>query len=194
MDLKVSNMENQETEFVTEEKTPEFYFKKHVVKALLGALYYLIVYIPFILPFKVWGKAATRVSALWESKSISYNENSAKYPIYSFYFNYFINFIFDAVMVLIWPLGFIFVTFFFFKDFEQTPFFDYYIITLLKIYLSVIGIRLMKETYFFIINNLGSWLLNTIINIGKLVKNMWLLNFVYKKKLNHIKEINTNEL
>ena len=63
-------MEDKVTNIANETKTEDFDFKKHFVKASLGALYYLFVYIPFILPYKIWGKAATRISLLWENKSI----------------------------------------------------------------------------------------------------------------------------
>ena len=104
-------MENQEKQFAVELKTGEFDFKEHALKAILGALYYLFIYIPFILPFKIWGKAATRVSSLWDTKSLAYNENNSNYPIYLFYFEYMINFIFDAVTVLMWPIGFIYFSY-----------------------------------------------------------------------------------
>ena len=32
------------------------------------------------------------------------------------------------------------------------------------------------------INNLVSWILEMIVNVGKLIKNVWLLNFVVKRK------------
>ena len=78
-------------EYAIEPKTADFSFKEHLGKAFLAALYYIFVYIPFILPFLIWGKAASRISAVWDSKSIAYDENKAKYPLYLFYFNYIIN-------------------------------------------------------------------------------------------------------
>lgn len=61
-------MENQN--IATDVKTEDFDFKKHFANALTGALFYIFVYIPIILPFKIWGKAATRISLIWEKKII----------------------------------------------------------------------------------------------------------------------------
>lgn len=174
-------MENQEKQFAVELKTGEFDFKEHALKAILGALYYLFIYIPFILPFKIWGKAATRVSSLWDTKSLAYNENNSNYPIYLFYFEYMINFIFDAVTVLIWPIGFIYITYTFMHVMEFNNFMDNYVKLLLGLYTSVIFVRAGKETLFFVINNLVIWVLGVLVNIGKFIKNLWLLNFVIKK-------------
>lgn len=171
-------MENQDREIAVEVKTEDFKFKEHALKALLGSLYYIFVYIPFILPIKIWGKAAARISLVWDSKSISYNENNSKYALFSFYFNYIINFIFDACSVLIYPIGFIYCTY----TLTQNTDFTGYIASLFGVYSSVCAIRFAKETLFFMINNLVSWILEMIVNVGKLIKNVWLLNFVVKRK------------
>ena len=68
-------MEKINSNLISEVKTEDFDLKKHLKNAFLGSLYYLFIYIPFILPFKVWSKAATRISKLWEEKSLVYNEN-----------------------------------------------------------------------------------------------------------------------
>ena len=175
-------MENKVTNIANEIQTEDFDFKKHFVKASLGALYYLFVYIPFILPFKIWGKSATRISLLWENKSIIYNEKYNGYPLYLFYFNYIINFIFDALIFLAWPVGLIYGTYSYIDAFDYMGFFDGYIVSLFTYYFSVLAIRLAKETLFFVLNSLVIWLLEVIRNIGLLIKNIWLLNFVIKKK------------
>ena len=165
-----------------ETKTADFDVKEHLANAALGALYYLIVYIPFILPFHIWGKAATRISLLWEHKSIQYNENKGDYPLYLFYFHYIINFIFDALMFLVWPIGLIVATYNYIDALEYANLYDVYILELFTYYFSVISIRLAKETLFFVLNYLIKWLFSVLKNIGLLIKNMWLLNFVIKKK------------
>ena len=176
-------MENQDREIAVEVKTEDFNFKEHALKALLGSLYYIFVYIPFILPIKIWGKAAARISLVWDSKSISYNENNSKYALFSFYFNYIINFIFDACSVLIYPIGFIYYTYELIDTSLEFKYaFEAYIIGLVQVYVSVVAIRFAKETLFFMINNLVSWILEMIVNVGKLIKNVWLLNFVVKRK------------
>jgi hypothetical protein len=190
-------MENQDREIAEEVKTEDFSFKKHALKAILGSLYYIFIYIPFILPIKIWGKASARISLVWDSKSISYNENNSKYPIYLFYFNYLINFVFDAFSVLIWPIGFIYCVYSYIDNIKYADFVQDFIMVLVPIYLSVIVIRFAKETLFFMINNLVSWVLEVISNIGKLIKNLWLLNIVVKRKEDSKKpmqKINTSEL
>ena len=169
-------------EYAIEPKTADFSFNEHLGKALLAALYYIFVYIPFILPFKIWGKAASRISAVWDSKSIAYDENKAKYPLYLFYFNYIINFMFDAYILLAWPLGLIYIIIMTIISIPHVYVVQGIIIPLIAVYVSVVLIRFAKETLFFIINNLISWLFEVIINIGKFIKNLWLLNFVFRRK------------
>jgi hypothetical protein len=164
-----------------EPKTEDFNFGEHFLNALLAALYYIFVYIPFILPFKIWGKAVTRLSLIWDQQSISYDENGAKYPIHWFGFNYIVNFIFDAIIFLVIPLGFVVLTYIYIQNYEYAET-SSYIGQMLLAYFSVIGVRLSKEILFFILNNLIPWLLQILINIGSLLKNLWLLNLVIKKK------------
>lgn len=179
--FKIQTMENKNIAF--DKKTEDFDFKKHFVNALLGALYYVFVYILIFLPFKIWGKAATRISLLWERKSLEYSEETSDYPVLYFYFLYLVNFILDAIIFLIWPLGFLFQSYLYFIKFElQTPFFNSYILVLIGIYLSVIAIKIGKEILYFFLNVLLKWFIDVVINIGKLIKNAWLLNFIYKKK------------
>lgn len=174
-------MENHN--IATDVKTEDFDFKKHFVNALIGALYYIFVYIPIILPFKIWSKAATRISLLWEKKSLGYNENDSDYPVLYFYFIYLVNFLLDAVIFLIWPLGFLFQTYQYFIEYEANqPFFEAYVLVLLGIYLSVIYLKIVKEIIYYFLNTLLKWFIEVLTNVGKLIKNIWLLNFVYKKK------------
>jgi len=184
--MEIQKQMNTTKEIAVEPKTGDFDFKEHALKALLSALYYIFVYIPFIFPFLVWGKAASRLSSLWDNKSIKYDENKAQYPAFYFYFNYLINFVFDAYILLIWPLGLIYVAYQYISVVKFFPVIDgliyYLLIPLFSVYASVIIIRLMKEALFFILNNLITWIFNVIINIGKLIKNAWLLNIVIRKK------------
>ena len=178
-------MENNNSAYVNEIKTEDFDVKKHLLNATLGSLYYLFLYIPFILPFKIWCKAATRLSLLWEQKKLMYNEKESNYPLVLFYFYYFVNFLFDAVMFLVWPIGFLWYTFKFIDNYEYLPFFEGYILVLFGIYVSVLLIKLQKEILFFIINTLISWILDVLKNIGRFIKNAWLLNFVHRNKTNN---------
>jgi len=179
-------METNNSGTVNEIKTEDFNPKKHLLNATLGSLYYIFLYIPFILPFKIWSKAATRLSLLWEQKTLMYNENKNNYPLILFYFHYIINFLFDAIMFLIWPLGFIWSTYNFDGRYYIDPgTFEGYMYMLLTVYMSVLIVKLQKEILFFIINNLFTWLFDVIKNIGKLIKNAWLLNFVHRDKTNN---------
>jgi len=179
--FNLRKMENHN--IATDVKTEDFDFKKHFLNALLGALYYIFVYVPIILPFKIWGKAAARISLLWEKKSLGYNENDSTYPVLYFYFMYLVNFLIDAVIFLIWPLGFLFQTYQYFIEYEANPpFFEAYVLVLLGLYLSVISLKIVKEIIYYFLNTLLKWFIEVLTNIGKLIKNIWLLNFVYKKK------------
>ena len=170
----------EQTTIAEEQKTENFNFSQHFVKALIGALYYLILYIPFILPFNIWGKATTRLSHVWESKSLAYSEDNGTYPLHSFYLKYIVNFIFDAAMFLVWPVGLV-MTIKARIDNEGMEIMDV-LIMLFTYYIFVVAIRVMKEVLFFILNTLVSWFLDVIKNIGQLIKNIWLLNIVIKRK------------
>jgi hypothetical protein len=170
----------EQTTIAEEQKTENFNFSQHFVKALIGALYYLILYIPFILPFNIWGKATTRLSHVWESKSLAYSEENGAYPLHNFYLKYVVNFIFDAAMFLVWPIGLV-MTIKARIDNEGMEIMDV-LIMLFTFYIYVVGIRVMKEVLFFILNTLISWFLDVIKNIGQLIKNVWLLNIVIKRK------------
>ena len=73
-------MEQEKT--IRDAQTEDFSFGSHALKALMAAGYYLLLYIPFILPYIIWGKAATRLALFWDSKSIAYNENDKIYPLH----------------------------------------------------------------------------------------------------------------
>ena len=160
--------------------TEKFDFSKHFLNALLGSLYYIFVYIPFILPFKVYSHAAVRISKLWESKSLGYDESKSDYPLFLFYFKYVVNFIFDAAIFLAWPVGIIYSAYFYIDNSFVT--FEAMMYMIAAFYLSVLYTRFLKEILNFFLNYLVVWLLDVIKNIGKFIKNAWLLNFVLKQK------------
>tara|TARA_B100000482_G_C12591735_1_gene291804 strand:- start:932 stop:1450 length:519 start_codon:yes stop_codon:yes gene_type:complete len=163
-----------------QQQIENFNFNKHFLNAILGSLYYVFVYIPFILPFKIWGQAAARISILWEKKSLGYDEKKSNYPLFIFYFKYVVDFVFDAAIFLAWPFGIIFSTY---TYIDSTYFnFEDFILMLGGFYLSVLYTRFLKELLNFFLNYLVVWMLDVIKNIGLLIKNMWLLNFVFKNK------------
>ncbi|MDB4148160.1 hypothetical protein N9591_00190 [Flavobacteriaceae bacterium] len=97
---------------------------------------------------------------------------------------------FEIVIDRFFIISFLFgvILFFsFFDNCEYTPFIEGYIFVLLTVYSSILIIKLQKEILFFIVNNLLSWLFDVLRNIGKLIKNAWLLNFVHRNKLNNSK-------
>ena len=167
---------------IRDPETGEFDFNKHGLNALFAALYYVVVYIPFILPFHIWGKAATRLSLLWENRSLQYNENDKAYPLFAFYFIYIVNFLIDAIIFLSWPLGFLMIAKTYMVDAEFSGFLEVFAIPLFAIYVSVITWKLIKEAFYFMLNNLIVWFFEVIAEIGRFIKNMWKLNFVIKRK------------
>lgn len=171
-------MEPEKT--IRDAQTEDFSFGSHALKALMAAGYYLLLYIPFILPYIIWGKAATRLALVWESKSIAYNENDKTYPLHSFIVMYYIYFLFDALIFLSWVLGFLFAIY------AMTEEVSAGVMVLIGVYLSVIGIKAAKEVFYFILNHilvaLWKWILNVISAIGRFCIHAWGLNFVYRKK------------
>jgi len=171
-------MEQEKT--IRDAQTEDFSFGSHALKALMAAGYYLLLHIPFILPYIIWGKAATRLALVWDSKSIAYNENDKIYPLHTFIVMYYIYFIFDAVIFLSWILGLLFALF------SMTQEVSAGLMVLIGAYVSVIGIKAAKEVFYFILNHilvaLWKWILNVISAIGRFWIHVWGLNFVYRKK------------
>lgn len=171
-------MEQDKT--IRDAQTEDFSFGSHALKALMAAGYYLLLYIPFILPYIIWGKAATRLALFWDSKSIAYNENDKIYPFHTFIVMYYIYFVFDAVIFLSWIVGLLFALF------SMTQEVSAGLMVLIGAYVSVIGIKASKEVFYFILNHilvaLWKWMLNVISAIGRFWIHVWGLNFVYRKK------------
>jgi len=173
-------MEQDET--IRDPQTGDFDFNKHGLNALFAALYYPVVYLPFILPFHVWSKAATRLSLIWENRSLQYNEKDKTYPLFAFYFIYIVNFLIDAVIFLTWPLGFLLITYIYTVEMEFEMFLESFLIPLFSIYVSVVTWKLIKEIFYFMLNNLIVWFFEVIAEIGRFIKNVWKLNIVIKRK------------
>jgi len=171
-------MENEK--IIRDQQTENFDFGSHALKALMAAGYYLLLYIPFILPYYIWGKAATRLALFWDSKSIAYNENDKIYPLHTFIVMYYIYFVFDAVIFLSWILGLLFALY------SMTQEVSAGLMVLIGAYASVIGIKAAKEVFYFILNHilvaLWKWILNVVSAIGRFWIHVWGLNFVYRKK------------
>jgi hypothetical protein len=171
-------MEQEKT--IRDAQTEDFSFGSHALKALMASGYYLLLYIPFILPYIIWGKAATRLSLFWDSKSIAYNENDKTYPLHSFIVMYYIYFLFDALIFLSWILGFLFAIYTMTQEVSEG------LMVLIVVYLCVIGIKAAKEVFYFILNHilvaLWKWILNVISAFGRFCIHAWGLNFVYRKK------------
>ena len=171
-------MENEK--IIRDQQTENFDFGSHALKALMAAGYYLLLYIPFILPYYIWGKAATRLALFWDSKSIAYNENDKIYPLHTFIVMYYIYFVFDAVIFLSWILGLLFALYSMTQEVSEG------LMVLIGAYASVIGIKAAKEVFYFILNHilvaLWKWILNVVSAIGRFWIHVWGLNFVYRKK------------
>ena len=51
-----------------------------------------------------------------------------------------------------------------------------------KNFIIFITWKLIKEAFYFMLNNLIVWFFEVIAEIGRFIKNMWKLNFVIKRK------------
>ena len=176
-----------------EQSSQEFNKDKHLKPAIQAAVYYLFIYIPILLPLSIWKQAAVSLTNLWQSRSISFNSNSGNYPLWKLLYHYLITFVFDAAILLIWPLALYFCIFeldgfsLIKGMFEYLPFmvaFRTLAIALISMYSSVIIVRLAKETLNFAIENLVSWMLNVIHGIGQMLVNIWKFNVVIRHKNN----------
>jgi len=166
---------------------------KHLKPAIKAAVYYLFVYIPILLPLSIWKEAAVSLTGLWQTRSISFNSRSGKYPLWSLLYSYVVNFVFDAAILLAWPFllyQFIFEAngFSMIGDLFSSEYISF--VEAMKIiisgglamYGSVIAIRLAKETLKFVLENLVAWMLNVLHSIGQMLVNVWKFNIVIRRK------------
>ena len=176
-----------------EQSDQEFNKDKHLKPAIQAAVYYLFIYIPILLPLSIWKQAAVSLTSLWQTRSISFNSNSGNYPLWKLLYHYLLTFVFDAAILLAWPL--VLYQFIFELDgfdaigvmFEYMPFFEAVktlATTLIGMYACVIFIRLAKETLKFVVENLVSWMLDVIHGIGQMLVNVWKFNVVIRNKNN----------
>ena len=169
----------------------QFNSQQHLRSAVFSSLYYLLVYIPLILPLQIWKQAAVGLAGIWESKSLEYH-SVEKYGLAKFFYEKMIlKFIFDAFIFLAWPylLYELIVEQEFFSGlgsiFEYAGFMTGMkplIGSLLGVYASVIVIRLSKEAFLWIIDNLLTWAISVIRAIGGFFVNAWKLNLVIRRK------------
>ncbi|MBP5688583.1 MAG: hypothetical protein J6X22_08100 [Muribaculaceae bacterium] len=73
-------------------------------KAFLHILYQ-IVYVLFILPYGIWCKAIKRLAAQRENKSLKFSEINSQWPMFTFLKRWFIDFLFDLFIAIIWFVG-----------------------------------------------------------------------------------------
>ena len=167
-----------------------FNTQTHLRSAITSSLYYLLVYIPLILPLHIWKQAAVSLAAIWDSKALQY-QSSDKYGLARFFYEKMIlTFIFDALIFLAWPYllykvviemsGFDILGYAFDAGFGQGM--KTLVYGLLGIYGSVIAIRLSKEAFFWAVDNLLSWVISVIRAIGGFCVNAWKLNLVIRRK------------
>jgi hypothetical protein len=176
--IKYQIMENNNDSFNREE---------HLVPSLKAAVYYLLVYIPLLLPLAIWKNAAVSLAKLWRTRSVSFENPTGKYPLWSMLYNYLVTFVFDSAILLAWALG-LYQALFEIKGYEVFNYMDFFpamktmLIGLLTIYTSVIFLKLAKESLNFILENLITWILDVIRSIGQMLVNIWKLNIVIRRK------------
>jgi hypothetical protein len=169
----------------------QFNHDEHLVPSIKAAFYYLLVYIPILLPLSIWKDSSVSLTNLWQTRSVSFDSSSGKYPLWSLLYKYLVTFVFDAAILLAWPYAlyqaiFEFKLFTMLKNaFEYSGFMDtveLLLYTLLAIYTSVVFLRLAKETLNFVIENLVTWILDILRSIGQMMINIWKLNIVIRRK------------
>jgi len=159
-----------------EQSNNSFNREEHLVPSFKAAVYYLLVYIPILLPLSIW-----------QTRSVSFENPTGKYPLWSMLYKYLVTVVFDSAILLAWLIG-LYVSIFEFKAYEIFKYMDFFpamkttLKGLLMIYTSVIMIKLAKETLNFILENLITWILDVIRSIGQMMVNIWKLNFVIRRK------------
>lgn len=170
-----------------EQSNNSFNREEHLVPSFKAAVYYLLVYIPILLPLSIWKTAAVALAKLWQTRSVSFENPTGKYPLWSMLYKYLVTVVFDSAILLAWLIG-LYASIFEVKAYEIFKYMDFFpamkttLKGLLMIYTSVIMIKLAKETLNFILENLITWILDVIRSIGQMMVNIWKLNFVIRRK------------
>jgi len=156
----------------------QFNRDEHLMPSIKAAFYYLLVYIPILLPLSIWKDASVSLTHLWQTRSVSFDSRVGKYPLWTLLYKYVITFVFDAATLLAWPFV-LYQAIFELKSFnllesmyESMGFvqtFKYLIIALLGMYTIVILIRLAKEALNFVLGVLVTWMFDVIHSIGQMM-------------------------
>ncbi|MDA1383034.1 MAG: hypothetical protein O3A22_03945 [Bacteroidetes bacterium] len=156
----------------------QFNRDEHLMPSIKAALYYLLVYIPILLPLSIWKDASVSLTNLWQTRSVSFDSSSGKYPLWSLLYKYVITFVFDAAILLAWPYV-LYQAIFEFEmfhnlgsQFEYLGFvgtMKYLIMTLLGMYTVVIFLRLAKEALNFVLGIIVTWIFDVISSLGKMM-------------------------
>lgn len=122
---------------------------KQFVDALLHFLY-RIVYFLFVLPFGLWKNAVVRMSIARRSGSLDVTGIKTDYPFLSWLKRFLFEFLFDAIIVVIWIVGVIAALIGFFKGLSS----EYvsfggalfgFIGTLYAFYVAPIGVTILRD-------------------------------------------------
>ncbi len=80
-----------------------------ILQSLLKILYFV-----FVWPFTVWLKAVGNVADCTDNRSLDLSKIHSRYPLLTFFKRFFMEFLFDAIVVLIYPVGVIVAFYYFF--------------------------------------------------------------------------------
>lgn len=120
---------------------------KQFVDALLHFLY-RIVYFLFILPFGLWKNAVVRMSNARKSGSLDVTGIKTDYPFLSWLKRFLFEFLFDAIIVVIWIVGVIVSFYGFFDHLGHVKFgtaFGELLVSLYGFYVAPIAVTIIRD-------------------------------------------------
>ena len=156
----------------------QFNHDEHLVPSIKAAFYYLLVYIPILLPLSIWKDSSVSLTNLWQTRSVSFDSGSGKFPLWDLLYKYIITFVFDAAILLAWPymlyqaifevklfndLGSMFKALGFLEATKNLA------MAFLFMYTVVIFIRLAKEALNFVLGVVVTWVFDVISSLSKMM-------------------------
>lgn len=137
--------------------------ENNIGKAFLHILYQ-IVYVLFIVPYHIWCKALQRLAAQRENKALKFSEINSPWPMLTFLKRWFIDFLFDMLIAIIWIVG----IYLFFKlkiyksfDYKFSEGLKYTLLYFYGTYFSVVAISWLRDLFILALKPLKkffSWL------------------------------------
>ena len=123
-----------------------------ILESLVKVLYFI-----FVWPFLVWLKSVGRISNVKDQQLLNLDRINTRWPLLTFFKRFFTEFMFDATVVLWYPLGLIFAIVMLVQDGFLS-----FAIVLIGTYYGAVNISIARDIFQFLVlaplSKLMSWL------------------------------------